>query len=93
MSTLRVTEISNENDNGAPDFVEGFTVAANTQSNVTGNLSVTGETIFSVGTNFDGLNSSGIVTATNFIGNGTFLTAVPGVSRSVALGYSIILQG
>ena len=81
MSTLRVNKLVNLNDDGPVEFTSGATLPS-------------GKTILdSSGNNKIVINSSGVVTATSFIGNGSGVTSIPGdgVPKSKAVALTIIL--
>lgn len=79
MSTLRVVKITNLNDDGAVEFTKGATLP-------------TGQSIVDA----DGSNAiqvstaSGVVTATQFVGDGSGITGLSGTQTGVAIGLMFI---
>ena len=89
MSTLRVTYLTNRQDDGAVEFSKGVTVASgysiegDTDINTTG---VVTATTFEV----DNVNVTGVITATNFVGSGVGITNLPGTSTGKAIAFGFI---
>lgn len=75
MSTLRVSRITNANDDGAVEFSKGATLPSG--QTIVNNSD---QNVIEVNT------STGVVTATDFSGDGSQLTGMEGVSRANALG-------
>ena len=76
MSRLRANQITNENANGAPNFPHGLTVTGivtASTTNSTSNQIVVGSAVTA---NSQGIDVTGIVTATSFKGNGSALTGI-----------------
>jgi|DEB19_MinimDraft_3_1074340.scaffolds.fasta_scaffold35654_3 hypothetical protein len=85
MSTLRVNKIVNLNDNGPVEFTKGATLpSGKTIEDTSGNSKIV-------------INSSGIVTATAFFGDGSNITGITTtggggqITKNKALALSIIL--
>lgn len=85
MSTLRVNKIVNLNDNGPVEFTKGATLpVGKTIEDTSGNNKIV-------------INSSGIVTATAFSGDGSNVTGITTtggggqITKNKALAFSIIL--
>ena len=76
MSRLRANQITNENANGAPDFPHGLTVTGIVTAsslNATPNIIVVGSAVTA---NSQGIDATGIITATSFKGDGSSLTGI-----------------
>ena len=76
MSRLRSNQITNENANGAPDFPHGLTVTGivtTSSLNTTPNIIVVGSAVTA---NSQGIDATGIITATSFKGDGSNLTGI-----------------
>ena len=76
MSRLRSNQITNENANGAPDFPHGLTVTGivtTSSLNTTPNIIVVGSAVTA---NSQGIDATGIITATSFKGDGSSLTGI-----------------
>ena len=76
MSRLRANQITNENANGAPNFPHGLTVTGvvtATTSATTMSQIVVGSAVTA---NSQGIDVTGIVTATQFKGDGSVLTGI-----------------
>ena len=76
MSRLRSNQITNENANGAPDFPHGLTVTGIVTAsslNTTPNIIVVGSAVTA---NSQGIDATGIITATSFKGDGSNLTGI-----------------
>ena len=86
MSRLRANQITNENANGAPNFPHGLTVTGiitASTNNSTVNQIVVGSAVTA---NSQGIDVTGIVTATSFRGDGSTLT---GISVGIATEASV----
>lgn len=79
MSTLRVTKITNLNDNGPVEFTKGVTLPANQRI-----VDPNGNSAIQIST------ATGVVTATSFRGSGSGITNLSGTSYGKALGISLI---
>ena len=90
MSRLRANQITNENANGAPNFPHGITVTgivtASTASTTMDQI-VVGSAVTA---NSQGIDVSGIVTATSFKGNGSNLTGID--ASSIKNGSDVKVQ-
>ena len=76
MSRLRANQITNENANGAPNFPHGLTVTGivtASTTNSTSNQIVVGSAVTA---NSQGIDVTGVVTATSFKGDGSTLTGL-----------------
>ena len=90
MSRLRANQITNENANGAPNFPHGITVTgivtASTASTTMDQI-VVGSAVTA---NSQGVDVTGIVTATSFKGDGSNLTGID--SSALSSGGSVKVQ-
>lgn len=75
MSSLRANKIVNANDDGPVEFSKGLTISQN--------YPLASEKLV--------INSSGIVTATSFRGNGSGLTGLTGIPTKKAIALSFII--
>lgn len=75
MSSLRANKIVNANDDGPIEFSKGLTISQN--------YPLASERVV--------INSSGIVTATSFRGNGSQLTGLSGVTTKKAIALSFVI--
>lgn len=74
MSTLRVTKLVDRLATGAVEFTKGATLpVGQTILDTSGNPNIV-------------INSSGIVTATSFVGDGSQITGLSGTPKGKALG-------
>lgn len=90
MSNLRVNKITNYADDGPVEFSSGLTVPADKE--LTGTLTINSVGIVtSTSLNVtQGLNLSGVITATTFTGSGIGLTGVPGTTNAKGIAYVLI---
>ena len=90
MSRLRANQITNENANGAPNFPHGITVTgivtASTASTTMDQI-VVGSAVTA---NSQGIDVTGIVTATSFKGNGANLTGIDATALKDGSGNVIV---
>jgi hypothetical protein len=89
MSKLRVDNIVDRNGNSTPEFINGLT--SNGDITINGSLSVSGISTFGpiICSN---VNITGVITATNFSGDGSALTNLPVISAGNAIGLKYILD-
>ena len=90
MSRLRANQITNENANGAPNFPHGLTVTGvvtATTSATTMSQIVVGSAVTA---NSQGIDVTGIVTATSFKGNGANLTGIDATALKDGSGNVIV---
>ena len=90
MSRLRANQITNENANGAPNFPHGLTVTGvvtATTSATTMSQIVVGSAVTA---NSQGIDVTGIVTATSFKGSGANLTGIDATSLKDGSGNVIV---
>ena len=90
MSRLRANQITNENANGAPNFPHGLTVTGIVTAS---NLNTTTDQIVvgsAVTANSQGIDVTGIVTATSFKGDGSNLTGID--ASSIKNGSDVKVQ-
>ena len=90
MSRLRANQITNENANGAPNFPHGLTVTGIvTASTSASSLSqiVVGSAVTA---NSQGIDVTGIVTATSFKGSGANLTGIDATALKDGSGNVIV---
>ena len=77
MSRLRANQITNENANGAPNFPHGLTVTGIVTASTSASLLSQIVVGSAVTANSQGIDVTGIVTATSFKGSGANLTSLP----------------
>ena len=90
MSRLRANQITNENANGAPNFPHGLTVTGvvtATTSATTMSQIVVGSAVTA---NSQGIDVTGIVTATSFKGSGANLTGIDATALKDGSGNVIV---
>lgn len=78
MSVLRVTKITNKDDDGAVEFTRGAILPAGTNI-----VNENGADVIEI-------SSSGIVTATSFQGDGSALTGIEGTPKGKLIGFVLI---
>ena len=90
MSTLRVTFITNKDENGPVEFTTGLTIPSG--QSIDGDLSINTATGIITGTSLEStnVNVTGVVTATSYSGIGAGLTNLPGTLTGKAISYGII---
>ena len=96
MSRLRANQITNENANGAPNFPHGLTVTGiitASTTNSTFSQIVVGSAVTA---NSQGIDVTGVVTATSFKGDGSTLTGISvGISTEASTatnGTTVVLD-
>ena len=77
MSRFRANQITNENANGAPNFPHGLTVTGIVTASTSASLLSQIVVGSAVTANSQGIDVTGIVTATSFKGSGANLTSLP----------------
>lgn len=90
MSNLRVNKITNYADDGPVEFSSGLTVPSGKPLDGTININTTG---IITSTNLvvtQGLNLSGVATATSYVGSGIGLTGVPGTPNGKGIAFVLI---
>ena len=89
-SQVRVDQITNLNGDGATELVHGATVPSGQPFNVSGDLNITGVTTVGFLTTQNA--TVGVLTANEFVGDGSGLTGlqVLGEAKAIAFAY---LQG
>ena len=90
MSRLRANQITNENANGAPNFPHGLTVTdiiTATNNQTTFSNIVVGSAVTA---NSQGIDVTGVVTATAFKGNGANLTGIDATALKDGSGNVIV---
>lgn len=91
MSRIKVDSISDRNNSSSPTLLHGATIP-NGNLNINGSVNFTGiSTIVGFVTATD-FFSSGIVTATSFVGDGSQLQGVQSVSESKSIALKVILD-
>jgi len=88
MSVLRVNEVVNSTDDGPVEFTQGVSIPENTS--ITGDIVVNSSGIVTASTLSltEGLNVSGVTTASSFFGDGSQIT---GISEGTTTGKAITL--
>ena len=90
MSNLRVNKITNYADDGPVEFSSGLTVPSGKTLDGTITISSVG-IVTSTSLNItQGLNLTGVCTATTFVGSGIGLTGVPGTTNAKGIAYVLI---
>jgi len=92
MARLRVNTIVDRNDNGQPSLTYGATIPTGQKTNVQGNINISGVSTVGFVTSSLGVNVSGIITATSFIGNGSGLQGIPTATVSKAIALKILMD-
>ena len=91
MARLKVNTITDRNNSGPPLLTYGASFPSGSQLNIQGDVNIVG--ISTVGfLSATNVNVDGVVTATNFVGDGSGLLAVPTVSASKSIALKIILD-
>ena len=90
MSRLRANQITNENANGAPNFPHGLTVTGIVTASTTNSTSSQIVVGSAVTANSQGIDVTGIVTATSFKGNGANLTGIDATALKDGSGNVIV---
>ena len=90
MARLKVDSIRNRNDDGPPSLPKGATVPAGGTLGVNGDISVTG--ISTVGFLTAQHVTTGVVTATSFVGDGSGLTSLQTTTASKAYALRSLLD-
>ncbi len=90
MPRLRVNSIVNRSDDGAIEFTKGATFPAGATLTVQSHTNILG--IATVGVVTSTHVTSGIVTATSFVGDGSQLTSIPTTSAAKAIALKFILD-
>ena len=76
MSRLRANQITNENANGAPNFPHGLTVTGIVTASTLNQTPTSIVVGSAVTANSQGIDATGIITATSFKGDGSSLTGI-----------------
>jgi hypothetical protein len=86
-SQIRVDQITNVDGSGAPELTYGATLPEGSQFEVNSNINISG--IATVGFLTATNMTVGVLTASQFIGDGSELTGLPtlGESKAIALAY------
>lgn len=88
-SSVRVNSIVSLDGTGAPELTYGATIPSGQTVNIQGNLNITG--VSTVGfISATHLNSTGIITASSFVGDGSNLTGTPVVSNAKSIALALI---
>ena len=88
-SQIRVDTITDLNGSGPVELTYGASFPPGSKLNIQGDINIVG--ISTVGfLSATNVNVDGVVTATNFVGDGSGLTAVPSVSASKSIALAII---
>ena len=90
MSRLRANQITNENANGAPNFPHGLTVTGVVTARTAPQTMTSIVVGSAVTANSQGIDVTGIVTATSFKGDGSNLTGID--SSALSSGGSVKVQ-
>lgn len=90
-SQIRVDSITDLNGNGPVELTHGATFPTGTQLNLEGNINLNATGISTVGfLSATSINTSGIVTAANFVGDGSGLTQLQSIDVSKSIALAII---
>ncbi len=90
MSKIKVNSIVNKNDDGQVELTRGAIIPAGGQLTINGGFNVTG--VLTASTyDVTNINVVGVITATNFVGDGSQLTSLPSVSVGKMIAYKRIL--
>ena len=92
MSRLRANQITNENANGAPNFPHGLTVTGIITATTTSTTMPQIVVGSAVTANSQGIDVTGVVTATSFKGDGTNLTGVDPSATASSSGFLKVLN-
>ena len=87
-SQIRVDQVVDLAGTGAPELTHGATLAAGGILSSSGNINITG--IATVGVITSTNMSTGVVTATSFVGDGSQLTGLTVLGESKAIAFAII---
>jgi len=87
-SQIRVDQVVDVAGTGAPELTYGATLASGGILSTSGNINITG--IATVGVITSTNMSTGVVTATSFVGDGSQLTGLPVLGESKAIAFAII---
>ena len=91
MARIKVDTITDRNNSGSPTLTHGATVPSGNRLDIGGNINFTG--ISTVGfLTASNATIIGIVTATQFVGDGSQLQAIPTVSSSKAIALKMLLD-
>ena len=90
MSTLRVNQIVNYNDDGPVEFSSGASFSSTEDINGDFSINSTGIITSTALIVNNGMNLSGVVTATSFSGKGINLTNVPGTPNGKGIAFVLI---
>jgi hypothetical protein len=90
MSNLRVNKIVNYNDDGPVEFSTGLTVPSGKELTGTVNINTTGIVTSTSLEVTQGVNLSGVATASSYVGSGVGLTGVPGTSNGKGIAFVLI---
>ena len=87
MARLKVDSIRNRNDDGPPSLLKGASIPSGGLLNVSGDLNITGVT--TVGFLTAQNATVGVITANEFVGDGSGLTGlqVLGEAKAIAFAY------
>ena len=90
MSRLRANQITNENANGAPNFPHGLTVTGIVTASTLNQTPTSIVVGSAVTANSQGIDVTGIVTATSFKGSGANLTGIDATALKDGSGNVIV---
>ena len=90
MSNLRVNKITNYADDGPVELSSGLTVPTGKTLDATININTSGIVTSSTLVVSQGLNLSGVATATSYVGSGIGLTGVPGTPNGKGIAFVLI---
>lgn len=91
MARINVDTITNRNNSGAPSLTFGASFPSGSKLTVNGDVNLTGVSTVGFVTSL-GANIAGILTAAQFIGDGSGLIAIPSVSSGKSIALKIILD-
>lgn len=91
MSRIRVDSLRDRNDSGTPTLVNGLSIPGNQSLVISGRFVTTGiSTLASVKATH--VTTTGVTTATTFIGDGSGLTNIASVTKGKVISYELILD-
>jgi len=91
MARIKVDTITDRNNSGSPTLTNGATLPSETSLSVGGNINFVGITTIGL-LNADNATVVGVITATQFVGDGALLQGVPSVSSSKSIALKIVLD-
>ena len=90
MSNLRVNKIVNYSDDGPVEFSTGMTIPSGKTLDGAIEINTTGIVTSTSLVISQGVNLSGVATATSYVGSGIGLTGVPGTPNGKGIAFVLI---